>query len=288
MNTEEQALINAAVPATCTYEGRGFGVGPLRPYLFVCEKNGFFKGFQVEGLTRALAEQQLQADYNAWQANGEPTSNMPSRCEFLTRNENGFVYRCTVDGRTKIFAIPSSTRQGADLLLDTELREWEADGAPYPNVVTTCFVGETLVSMADGTFQRIDSLQPGDEVLASGFGSKTQFTCPVSTIDRHIADDIVRATLSEGDDLTMSSDQPIFTEFGPIKAKYIEGQPRLQSAGDDEKTVDVVSLGAINKSSAPQIVYSLGLGGPLQFFVGKQKVAVTCFGQIKDERGAIL
>ncbi len=103
----------------------------------------------------------------------------------------------------------------------------------------SCFVGDTMIRMADGTYKRIDQVRVSDLVV-SAEGN----VCPVTrTMKRQVNDNLSHITISGHYQLEATREHPILTEDGYIKiGDLLPGQfvaiPRFLPGDGETAVVD--------------------------------------------------
>ncbi len=136
-----------------------------------------------------------------------------------------------------------------------------------------CFVGDTLVAMADGTLKRIDQIRIGEYVLSqdqsiAGHISRLEGR-PVNNVLVHQNEEVVRLVLAgEALDTTM------------IHPFYVLGHGWLQVKGMAPGDIVIGADGALHEVLGIEIlperqsVYNLSVEGTRTFFVGESLIWV--------------
>jgi len=132
------------------------------------------------------------------------------------------------------------------------------------------FTAETLVLMADGTHQSIESVQVGDQVMAYDPGTGTQSVETVTATWPH-QDTVVTLTLSDGVSVETTASHPWWVESRRAYVRTDHLDP-----GDHVLTVDGSTL-TVEGMSGPQgdqQVYNLTVTGPHTYYVTDTSILV--------------
>lgn len=185
-----------------------------------------------------------------------------------------YEVECKKRGRSKIFPITTTNDNYARQLAELECQEWNP--APIGGG-GGCFLGDTLVLMADGTIQEIAQIREGDLVAGSSYFPGDIVPSPVfrKFVSSHSAVSILK--LSSGESLVMSEKQPIATESGPVQAKHVLDGSRLGTANVHQtlRSSDV-TVASTHSEVRKVELHSLELQNADFFFVGRSLMGVSC------------
>ncbi len=98
--------------------------------------------------------------------------------------------------------------------MDRMLKEDPAYFNRYNQIVNDfkCFVGGSQVTMADGTFKNIESVQVGYSVLTYNFENQELEINPVLHIDSPVHYQLVRIVFSNGEEIVSTEDHPYYVK----------------------------------------------------------------------------
>jgi len=88
-----------------------------------------------------------------------------------------------------------------------------------------CFVGGSQVTMADGRFKNIESVQIGDSVLTYNFENKELEMNPVLNVDAPFHHKLVKVVFSNGEEIVSTEDHPYYVKdkgwcsFNPLQTQ---------------------------------------------------------------------
>ena len=106
-------------------------------------------------------------------------------------------------------------------------------------IPSDCFVKGTKVTMGDGTFIPIESLDIGDEVLSFNEETKTQENKLIIGKNDPLHDDLVKYVISDDITLTSTEDHPYYVKDKGI-ASYLPSKTNLlYELGDDRDAVQI-------------------------------------------------
>lgn len=75
-----------------------------------------------------------------------------------------------------------------------------------------CFVGGSQVTMADGTFKNIESVQIGDSVLTYNFENQVLEINPVLHVDAPVHHKPVKVVFNNGEEIVSTEDHPYYVK----------------------------------------------------------------------------
>lgn len=101
----------------------------------------------------------------------------------------------------------------------------------------TCFAGETLITMSDGSTKPIESIREGDKILAFNFITNANEENIVEHIHVRFDRDVYQYTLSNGTILTATDDHPIYV----LGKGWSSVNPRLTMRGYKSLRNDLVA-----------------------------------------------
>ena len=186
-----------------------------------------------------------------------------------------YTFKCEKDGKSKTFVITTTNDNQAKQLCALECEEWDPN--PPSRGGGGCFVAETEVLMADGSQQRINTVEVGDKVLGGNQRSGEMLVASVLNVFKRQQKSVNVVMLDGGEVLTMSRKQPIATPSGPVQSSHVILGSALASVGEQVSfNTNGSQIVSVHAEVRETDLYSLELDDADYYFVGKTKIAVMC------------
>jgi hypothetical protein len=133
----------------------------------------------------------------------------------------------------------------------------------------SCFTNDTLVTMADGTSQRIDQLHEGDAVLSYDEGDASLHPEKVLKIEGLVAPDHLKLRLAHnGKEIEVTGEHPLHTKGLWVLAKSLHVGSIVTWLDNETKEVREAEVAEITNITQPAGVYDLSVSNSHTYFAG--------------------
>lgn len=159
---------------------------------------------------------------------------------------------------------------GYALVDEDDLLGWSVATVATPTTpmpVFTCFVGETEVTLPNGTTTiRIADLRPGHAILAFDEQSEETRVCEVVQCHTHKPDQFLEICFADGRILRVTANHPIYSDGCWIAAGNLRLGKQVCILTPDGRGIDSLQVEAVKKNSRVESLYDLTIADCNTFF----------------------